>query len=141
MAPSLGYFLLWLSLFFAITQFYFSRRISKAKLISISVNGLLISSLVSFFLLMYSHIVSDFSVLNVFQNSHTTKPFIYKIAGVWGNHEGSMLLWILVLNIFNYFLFKLYNKKKLYFCIKNFRNSGIYLGGFYIIYFTNIKSF
>ena len=132
MAPSLGYFLLWLSLFFAITQFYFSRRISKAKLISISVNGLLISSLVSFFLLMYSHIVSDFSVLNVFQNSHTTKPFIYKIAGVWGNHEGSMLLWILVLNIFNYFLFKLYNKKNYIFISKTLEIQAFITIGFII---------
>ena len=111
MAPSVGYFLLWSSLFFAIAQFYFSRKNSKVKVIAVSVNGLLISSLMSFFLLMYAYVVSDFSVLNVFQNSHTTKPFIYKIAGVWGNHEGSMLLWILVLTIFNYFIFKLYNKK------------------------------
>ena len=138
MAPSLGYFFLWLSLFFAITQFYFSRKISKVKLISISVNGLLISSLVSFFLLMYSHIVSDFSVLNVFQNSHTTKPFIYKIAGVWGNHEGSMLLWILVLNIFNYFLFKLYNKKNYIFVSKTLDTQAFISAGF--ILFTLLTS-
>jgi len=40
---------------------------------------------------------SDFSVLNVVQNSHTAKPFVYKLTGVWGNHEGSMLLWVLIL--------------------------------------------
>ena len=40
--------------------------------------------------LTYSHVVSDFSVLNVVQNSHTMKPMLYKIAGVWGNHEGSL---------------------------------------------------
>ena len=111
MAPSLGNFSLWLSLFFAIFQFFTSRKNNKLKFITISVNGLLISSLISFFLLMYVHVVSDFSVLNVFQNSHTTKPLLYKISGVWGNHEGSMLLWILILTIFNYFIFKLYNKK------------------------------
>ena len=60
-------------------------------------------SLTSFLLLMYSHVVSDFTILNVFQNSHTTKPLIYKIAGVWGNHEGSMLLWLVILAIMNYF--------------------------------------
>jgi len=98
MAPSLGNFSLWLSLFFAIFQFFTSRKNYKLKFITIGVNGLLISSLISFFLLMYAHIVSDFSVLNVFQNSHTTKPLLYKISGVWGNHEGSMLLWILVLS-------------------------------------------
>ncbi len=111
MAPSLGNFLLWASLFFGIFQFFISRKSSKLKFIHIGVKGLLISSVLSFFLLMYSHIVSDFSVLNVFQNSHTTKPLIYKISGVWGNHEGSMLLWILVLTIFNYFIFKFYNEK------------------------------
>ncbi len=40
---------------------------------------------------------SDFSVANVFENSHSLKPLIYKISGVWGNHEGSMVLWILIL--------------------------------------------
>ena len=110
MAPSLGNLALWLSLFFAGFQFYSARKKSKLKLISISVKGLLISSLLSFFLLMYLHIVSDFSVLNVFKNSHTTKPLLYKISGVWGNHEGSMLLWILILTIFNYFIFKLYKR-------------------------------
>ena len=67
---------------------------------------------------MYFHIISDFRVLNVFQNSHTTKPLLYKISGMWGNHEGSMLLWILVLTIFNYFIFKLYNKKNYNFISK-----------------------
>jgi cytochrome c-type biogenesis protein CcmF len=43
---------------------------------------------------------SDFSVLNVFENSHSQKPLVYKITGVWGNHEGSMLLWVLILSIF-----------------------------------------
>ena len=54
----------------------------------------------SYAALTYAHIVSDFSVLNVIENSHSTKPFIYKIAGVWGNHEGSMLLWVLILALF-----------------------------------------
>ena len=50
--------------------------------------------------LEYAYITSDFSVLNVIANSHSMKPLMYKIAGVWGNHEGSMLLWILILSIF-----------------------------------------
>jgi cytochrome c-type biogenesis protein CcmF len=49
--------------------------------------------------LTYAHIVSDFSLINVYENSHSAKPLIYKISGVWGNHEGSMLLWVLVLSI------------------------------------------
>ncbi len=49
--------------------------------------------------LTYAHVVSDFSLVNVIENSHSLKPFIYKISGVWGNHEGSMLLWVLVLSL------------------------------------------
>lgn len=50
--------------------------------------------------LTYAYVTSDFSVLNVAENSHTLKPMLYKISGVWGNHEGSLLLWILILVIF-----------------------------------------
>jgi len=46
----------------------------------------------SFLALTYAFVVSDFSVANVYQNSHSAKPLIYRISGVWGNHEGSMLL-------------------------------------------------
>lgn len=56
--------------------------------------------LISFFILIYSYIISDFSILNVVNNSHTSKPLIYKISGAWGNHEGSMLLWITAINVF-----------------------------------------
>ncbi|MEQ1614654.1 MAG: cytochrome c biogenesis protein CcsA, partial [Hyphomicrobiaceae bacterium] len=51
----------------------------------------------SFLCLTWAYVTSDFSVLNVATNSHSTKPMIYKISGVWGNHEGSMLLWVLML--------------------------------------------
>ena len=50
--------------------------------------------------LTYAYVTSDFTVLNVVQNSHTSKPLIYKISGVWGNHEGSMLRWVLILTLF-----------------------------------------
>jgi cytochrome c-type biogenesis protein CcmF len=56
--------------------------------------------LLAFVCLVVSFIESDFSVALVAQNSHTLKPLIYKISGVWGNHEGSMLLWILILAFF-----------------------------------------
>ncbi len=55
----------------------------------------------SFAVLTYGYVVSDFSVQNVYQNSHSLKPMIYKISGVWGNHEGSMLLWVLILAFFS----------------------------------------
>ncbi len=140
MAPLLGNFSLYLSLFFAISQFFVSKKNSKlkAKFIAIAANGLLISSSISFFLLMYVHIVSDFSVLNVFQNSHTTKPLLYKISGVWGNHEGSMLLLILVFTIFNYFIFRLYNKKNSAFISKTLETQAFITTGF--ILFTILTS-
>jgi cytochrome c-type biogenesis protein CcmF len=56
--------------------------------------------LMAFLALMNAYVTSDFSVANVAQNSHSTKPLLYKISGVWGNHEGSMLLWVLILALF-----------------------------------------
>ena len=55
---------------------------------------------IAFGALMYAYITSDFSVLNVATNSHSAKPLLYKISGVWGNHEGSLLLWLLILVVF-----------------------------------------
>ena len=55
---------------------------------------------IAFAALMQSYVTSDFSVLNVAQNSHSLKPLIYKISGVWGNHEGSLVLWVLILALF-----------------------------------------
>jgi cytochrome c-type biogenesis protein CcmF len=59
--------------------------------------GAFIAIATAFFALMYAFVVSDFSVANVAENSHSAKPLLYKIAGVWGSHEGSMLLWCLAL--------------------------------------------
>ncbi|MET3589397.1 cytochrome c-type biogenesis protein CcmF [Bartonella silvatica] len=55
----------------------------------------------SFLIIVHAYVVSDFSVLNVVENSHSEKPMLYKITGVWGNHEGSMLLWVLSLAFFS----------------------------------------
>ena len=65
-------------------------------------------TILSFFTLIIGFINSDFSLINVYENSHTTKPFFYKIAGAWGNHEGSLLLWVNILVIFSY-LFLVFN--------------------------------
>ena len=56
--------------------------------------------LLSFAALVNAFVTSDFSVLNVIQNSHSDKPLLYKISGAWGNHEGSLLLWVLILTLF-----------------------------------------
>jgi cytochrome c-type biogenesis protein CcmF len=55
---------------------------------------------VAFAALTASYVMSDFSVANVFENSHSAMPLIYKFTSVWGNHEGSMLLWVLILSLF-----------------------------------------
>ena len=55
---------------------------------------------IAFVALIEVHVTSDFSVANVYLNSHSTKPLLYKIAGVWGNHEGSLVLWVLILALF-----------------------------------------
>jgi len=98
----------------------------------------LFSVLVSFFSLVYSFVVSDFTNETVYNNSHTTKPLFYKISGTWGNHEGSLLLWLLVLTLF-IFLFLIYSKKQ----PKNYRLNTIVfqqiiiLGFFLFVLFTS----
>ena len=67
-------------------------------------------TILSFFTLVAGFIFSDFSIVNVYENSHTAKPLFYKVAGTWGNHEGSLLLWINILVLFSY-LFLIYNHK------------------------------
>jgi cytochrome c-type biogenesis protein CcmF len=62
--------------------------------------GQFVAIALSFGALVQAHLASDFSVLNVAENSHSAVPTIYKISGVWGNHEGSMLLWVLILAFF-----------------------------------------
>ena len=74
------------------------------------------SILICFCTLVAAFLVSDFSLITVYQNSHTLKPIFYKISGTWGNHEGSLLLWAIILTIFS-FLFLIYNKNH----PKNFR--------------------
>ncbi len=84
-------------------------KISK-KIYSLSFTQLTFSVL-SFLVLLFGYIFSDFSMINVYENSHTTKPFFYKVSGTWGNHEGSLLLWINILVMFS-FLFLVFNKSK-----------------------------
>jgi cytochrome c-type biogenesis protein CcmF len=55
---------------------------------------------IAFIALMTGYVTSDFSIENVWRNSHSAKPLLYKISGVWGNHEGSMILWVLILSLF-----------------------------------------
>lgn len=75
---------------------------SRAREIaSASALGFFVFIVLAFGALTYASVTSDFSVANVAANSHTAKPLLYKITGVWGNHEGSMLLWMLVLGLYS----------------------------------------
>ena len=138
MAIILGNLALWLSLLFSISQLISLKKNKNRSIISISVIGLLIVSISSFLILIYSYLISDFSILNVFQNSHTTKPLIYKLSAAWGNHEGSMLLWIVVLTLFNFLIYKLLNKKNSTFILKTLEIQIVIIIGF--ILFTILTS-
>ena len=141
MVPLLGNLSLWLGLILSALQFTNSVK-KKYHLNStnnkIIVKGLFFSILLSFISLMYCYVTSDFSVANVYQNSHTSKPLIYKISAVWGNHEGSMLLWLLVLCIFNYLIFKLFDEKNSSFIFKSLEIQSIIIFGFLL--FTLLTS-
>ena len=65
----------------------------------VAIAGFALTAL-SFLVLTLAYVQSDFSVANVWENSHSLKPMLFKITGTWGNHEGSMLLWILILTFF-----------------------------------------
>src|SRR6204780_2248180 len=105
MITELGHFALILALFVAIIQ-------STVPLIgaarrhlgwmavgrSCALVGFALTAL-SMLSLMHAYVTSDFTVLNVIQNSHTDKPLLYQITGVWGNHEGSMVLWVFMLSL------------------------------------------
>ena len=91
-----------------------------------------------FLSLIIAFIISDFSVSTVYHNSHSLKPILYKISGTWGNHEGSLLLWVIILTIFS-FLFLLYNKKhpKNYRLITLIIQNILILGFLFFIFFNS----
>ncbi|KAA9386419.1 heme lyase CcmF/NrfE family subunit [Neorhizobium galegae] len=80
-----------------------ARRGDAAMMAMAPTGSLVLFALVafSFGVLTWAYVVSDFSVANVWENSHSLMPVIYKYSGVWGNHEGSMLLWLLILVFFS----------------------------------------
>ena len=81
----------------------FGVRLRDAALIEVGRSAALAQFLfvaLAFAALTALYVASDFSVVNVYENSHSLKPLIYKITGVWGNHEGSMLLWASILALF-----------------------------------------
>ena len=115
MLSNIGNSLLSINILLSIFIIYFSfQNLKDSKnLINRNIyNMCLIQStsiIICFFTLIAGFIISDFSLINVYQNSHSLKPIFYKISGTWGNHEGSLLLWVIILTIFSFF-FLFYNK-------------------------------
>ena len=111
---SIGYYALFFGLISSLPIFFFSiknfrnQEVLDFKIITFSFIQLFLV-VVSFLGLVLSFVYSDFSNETVFNNSHTTKPLFYKISGTWGNHEGSLLLWLVVLTLF-IFLFLIKSK-------------------------------
>ena len=121
LANQIGYYSLTTGLLFSFVLCFVSIKDfnNNNKIINQNVFALsflqLIFVIISFLSLILSFINSDFSNETVFNNSHTTKPLFYKISGTWGNHEGSLLLWLLVLTLFIFlFLIKSAQQPKKY---------------------------
>ena len=106
MITELGHFALMLALGVALFQFavpLYGAQASNAAAMRAAVPAALTQVVLialAFAALTHAYVTSDFSVANVFANSHSAKPLLYKISGVWGNHEGSLLLWVLILSVF-----------------------------------------
>ena len=106
MINQLGNYSLYIALLISI--FVISKTSLSLRKSSITLSGNIFSLvsvqsimvIISFLTLIYAFVTSDFSNETVYNNSHTKKPLFYKISGTWGNHEGSLLLWLLVLTIF-----------------------------------------
>jgi cytochrome c-type biogenesis protein CcmF len=80
-----------------------TQSVAAYRIVSGASIGFAVFVCLAFGVLTFAFVTSDFSILDVAQNSHTLKPLFYKVTGVWGNHEGSMLLWLLVLALFTLF--------------------------------------
>ncbi len=104
LANQIGYYSLVMGLISSITIFILSLKSYRIKVINKHIFSITFLQfffvLISFISLVICFVISDFSNETVFNNSHSNKPIFYKISGTWGNHEGSLLLWLLVLTLF-----------------------------------------
>ena len=146
MIAELGLIFLILSIIFSLSHCLYPslKSILSINLINIKIlpkkisNLVFVTTLLSFCCLTYCFIISDFSLLITSQNSNSQLPLIYKITGVWGNHEGSMLLWLLVMTFFG-FLFARHEIKNIE--LKNnvllIQSALCFLIGLFIIFTSN----
>ena len=147
MLSNLGNILLFGSTFFTLSIVYLTFKNVREKnyyigkkLVYFSVFQITFT-ISSFLLLIFAFVFSDFSLLAVYQNSHTAKPIFYKIAGVWGNHEGSLLLWVNVMVIFSYLFFVFNNKSNKSYSLYTLLVQNILILGFLIFLISNSNPF
>ena len=146
MASLIGYYSLIFGLgcslivtYLSVINFRYAGSINKKIIFFVFLQFLMV--VISFLGLIISFVNSDFSNETVFNHSHTTKPLFYKISGTWGNHEGSLLLWLLVLTLFIFlFILKSKEQKKEY-KILTLLFQQIIIVGFFIFLFKTSNPF
>ncbi len=147
MLSNFGNFLVIGSIIFTLSIIYIAFQTIKEKNFQIGKNLVYLSIfqitfiISSFLLLIFAFIFSDFSLLGVYQNSHTSKPIFYKVAGVWGNHEGSLLLWINVMVIFSYLFFVFNNRFNKSYSLYTLLSQNTLILGFLIFLVSNSNPF
>ena len=143
LASQIGYYSLIIGLFFSLIIVPISiKNLNNNRIIDIKIFQLsllqFIFTITSFLGLVISFINSDFSNQTVYNNSHTTKPLFYKISGTWGNHEGSLLLWLMILTLFIFlFLVKSNDQPKKYRILTLLFQQIIIIGFFLFILITS----
>ena len=127
-------------IFFTFKEFRVVNNLIPSKIYKFTLFQLFFS-ISSFFVLLLAYILSDFSLVNVYENSHSNKPLFYKISGTWGNHEGSLLLWINILVLFSsLFLFLTKNNDKS-FKVLTLLFQNLLIATFLIFLLTNSNPF
>lgn len=145
MIPELGHFAIILAFIASVIEValgFVGAARQEAAFMQAARRGAYISFLLialGFAALMIAHVTDDFSVLNVAMNSHTQKPLIYKIAGTWASHEGSMLLWVLILALFGAALARLMPEMPLALRVRALAVQGLIGSGFlaFILFASN----
>lgn len=130
MIANLGHYSLIFLLIFAIFLLFIKKSIiSKKILINVfSIKIILITIVLT--TLEYSYIISDFSILNIKENSHISLPLLYKITALWGNHEGSILLWSFILIVLTFLIIFIFRNLSIIYLYKT-----VYIQNVFIIFF------
>ena len=147
MLSEFGNLLIFLSIIISLCLILFSvsEKNNKNNSISTLIKNFTVFQLItvalSFLTLTGAYLTSDFSIVNVYENSHTKKPWLYKISGVWGNHEGSLLLWINVMVLFSFLFFHKKNRDSKDFKLLTLIFQNILILGFLVFLITSSNPF